>query len=208
MELVVVLSVHCKLENFIGLDKGSKTSSFFSKGHFSRTANDAIYDSNKCTNALNRTMEALDHARVSYTLWCYQAENTNEHGDGWNGEDLSLFSLDHGGDDDLFSGGRALLAAIRPYPCRVAGDVVRFSFAVYSKDRRFELVFKTDHGLDTKSTVVFLPRYQYPHGVEIFIPSGGGSYDVNWDTQTLTYTHTDESSINHIVVTKAIAPPL
>ena len=63
MELVVVLSVHCKLENFIGLDKGSKTSSFFSKAQFSRTANDAAYDSNKCTNALNRTMEVPDHAR-------------------------------------------------------------------------------------------------------------------------------------------------
>lgn len=166
-------------------------------------------DFSECTSALDRTMCALERAQVSFTIWCYQPDNTNEHGDGWNGEDLSLFSRDQavpGEEDSLFDGGRSLQAAIRPYPCRVAGDVVRFSFSLYRKDRRFILVFEADHGLATRETEIFLPKYQYPHGVTIVVTEGSGSYKMNWETQTLTYTHTESSSTNHIVVTKVMAP--
>ena len=164
-------------------------------------------DFRKCTHALDRTMGALEHAQVSYTIWCYQPDNTNEHGDGWNGEDLSLFSRDQvvqGEEDDLFAGGRSLLAVIRPYPYRVAGDVIRFSFHLYSRHRRFDLVFRADHYLSTKETIIFLPKYQYPHGVHVYIKPDGGSYEVNWDTQTLTFSHAEDSSVNHIVVTKVL----
>lgn len=166
-------------------------------------------DFHKCTNALDRSMGALDDAQVSYTIWCYEPGNTNKYGDGWNGEDLSLFSRDQvvaGDDDHIFAGGRSLLAAIRPYPSRVAGDVVSFRFSLYRKDRRFDLRFISDHSLTTKETLVFLPKYQYPHGVEVAVLEGGGSYRVDWDSQTLTYTHIETSSVNHIRVTKLLDP--
>ena len=166
-------------------------------------------DFSTCTNALNRTMAAMEGAQVSCTIWCYQPDNTNKYGDGWNGEDLSLFSVDQvvpGDEDNLFAGGRSLQAAIRPYPHRVAGDVVRFGFSLYRKDRRFELVFKADHSLNTSETEIFLPKYQYPHGVHVKVKRGGGSYEIDWENQTLTYTHTETSKTNHIVVTKILAP--
>jgi hypothetical protein len=165
-------------------------------------------DFSKCTNALNRTMDALDIAQVSFTIWCYQADNTNEHGDGWNGEDLSLFSRDQivpGDEDDLFAGGRSLQAAIRPYPARVAGDVIHFSFSLYRRDRHFDLVFWADHSLATRKTEIFIPKYQYPYGVVVKIKSGGGSYQIDWEAQTLTYTHTETSSVNRIVIKKVLA---
>lgn len=39
-------------------------------------------------------MGALDKNLLSFTLWNYAANNTNARGDGWNDEDLSLFSRD------------------------------------------------------------------------------------------------------------------
>ena len=61
------------------------------------------------TCALDNTMRAVEIALVSCTLWNYTAENTNRCGDGWNGEDLSIFSEDqHTDRTDLNSGGRGL----------------------------------------------------------------------------------------------------
>jgi len=167
-------------------------------------------DFTNCTNALDRTMRAMELAKVSFTVWCYQPENSNEWGDCWNSEDLSLFSLDQvveGEEDNLFNGGRSLIAAIRPYPCRIAGDLIRFSFDIHHKDRKFDMVFKADHSLETNETVIFLPKYQYPHGVKVLVKAGGGSYSIDWNSQTLLYTHTEENSIHHIVVRKMKGSP-
>jgi hypothetical protein len=173
--------------------------------HESKTAFETG-DFSKCTMAMERTMSALEKAAVSYTIWCYQPENRNAIGDGWNGEDLSLFSVDQvteGDEDNLFAGGRSLEAVIRPYPCRVAGDVVRFSFGLFRKDRRFDFVFKPDRHLAVKETEIFLPRFQYPHGVKVvIIPESSGTYQLDWQQQTMTFVHTDHVSVVHIKVLK------
>lgn len=44
--------------------------------------------------AMDANNYALEFAKLSHTLWCYAGRNTNEHGDGWNGEDLSIWSTD------------------------------------------------------------------------------------------------------------------
>jgi len=191
------------------LDGGKQRKPLFFSGRKPKAAFETN-DFKKCTSAMDRTMCALEVAQVSYTIWCYELDNTNKYGDGWNGEDLSLFSRDQvipGDEDNLYAGGRSLLAVIRPYPVRVAGDVVTFSFSLYRKDRKFELIFKADHNLATKETEVFLPKYQYPHGVKVTVHAGGGSYKVDWESQTLTYTHSEAvSSIkHHVVVTKVLA---
>jgi hypothetical protein len=80
---------------------------------------------------------------LSYTLWVYEPSNTHEHGDGWNGEDLSLFSYaDIKNDDDLLAdnppdlkslitlGARAPESWCRPYPAEVVGDIESFSFDI------------------------------------------------------------------------------
>jgi hypothetical protein len=87
---------------------------------------------------------------LSYTLWCYEPLNSHDHGDGWNGEDLSLFSYDDvPGDDDLLAddppdlktlitlGSRGIESWCRPYPVEVAGRVDELNFDMSSGD--FEL---------------------------------------------------------------------
>ena len=55
------------------------------------------YRSNDFTKqilALDNILQSLERNLLSFTLWCYVADNTNSDGDHWNGEDLSLFSRD------------------------------------------------------------------------------------------------------------------
>jgi hypothetical protein len=166
-------------------------------------------DFTKCTQAMNTTMRALEYAQVSYTIWTYEPDNTNKYGDNWNGEDLSLFSrdqVDPGEEDDLFAGCRSLLAAIRPYPCRVAGDVIHYSFHPYTRKRKFVLSFCADHTLTTSETEIFLPKYHYPHGVKVTVSKGGGTYRLDWELQRLLYTHNNASMVNTIVVKKILVP--
>jgi hypothetical protein len=89
---------------------------------------------------------------LSYTLWVYEPYNTHELGDGWNGEDLSLFSYDDiPGDDDLRAenpadiksllfGTRAIESWCRPYPAEISGKIEHFSFNV--ETTKFELSIK------------------------------------------------------------------
>ncbi|KAJ3190577.1 hypothetical protein HK101_008586 [Irineochytrium annulatum] len=44
------------------------------------------------THAMDVNLAALEANLMSFTLWNYCAENTHEWGDGWNGEDLSIYS--------------------------------------------------------------------------------------------------------------------
>lgn len=84
---------------------------------------------------------------LNYTLWVYEPSNTHKHGDGWNGEDLSLFSYDdvHGEDDLLADspadlktlmtlGARAPESWCRPYPAEVVGEIKSFSFTISSTE--------------------------------------------------------------------------
>ncbi|KAJ3106657.1 hypothetical protein HDU97_005809 [Phlyctochytrium planicorne] len=44
------------------------------------------------THALDVNMGALESNLISFTLWNYCSDHVNKWGDGWNGEDLSIFS--------------------------------------------------------------------------------------------------------------------
>ncbi len=66
-----------------------------------RTGNES-----KLVNALDATMYALESNFASFTIWNYTSDNTNERGDQWNDEDLSLFSRDQmKGTGDIHDGG-------------------------------------------------------------------------------------------------------
>ncbi|MDR0444196.1 MAG: cellulase family glycosylhydrolase [Treponema sp.] len=62
--------------------------------------------------ALSMYYDAVDANLLHSTIWNYTASNTNKYGDGWNDEDLSIFSE-----------GRERAAAgwKRPYPMATAG---------------------------------------------------------------------------------------
>lgn len=136
--------------------------------------------------ALDATMTALEKNFVSFTLWNYTADNTNARGDQWNDEDLSLFSRDQmTGSGSIHDGGRALKAAVRPYPLKVAGTPVSMSFDI--RKTVFEFTFRHDDRV-IASTEIFLPEYQYPHGCVVEVSDG--AFELDTATQTLIYRHT------------------
>ncbi|MEW5742562.1 MAG: cellulase family glycosylhydrolase [Myxococcota bacterium] len=140
-------------------------------------------DFREVSRALERSLRAVEDAGVHATLWSYTPDNTHAHGDGWNGEDLSVFCAEDGG-------GRALDALVRPYPRAVPGTVVRYGFD--SSTRVFELVFRHD-GTDAPAEA-FLPARQYPHGVEVRVSDG--RVDVDLAAQRLMWWH-DARSVEH-----------
>src|SRR5207237_3668325 len=122
-------------------------------------------DFGKQIRAMNRSLRALEDTLLSGTLWNYTADNTNEHGDQWNGEDLSIFSLDQQTDpQDIHAGGRALPAVVRPYACAVAGEPLHMAFDPDHKD--FTFAFRHDATV-TAPTELFVPNYQYPRGYTV-----------------------------------------
>ncbi|TGZ83279.1 glycoside hydrolase [Ascodesmis nigricans] len=51
-------------------------------------------DWNSQIHAMDANHFALEGANLHYTLWTYSHQNTHQWGDQWNGEDLSIYSLD------------------------------------------------------------------------------------------------------------------
>lgn len=123
--------------------------------------------------ALASYHDALDANLVHATLWNYTADNTNAHGDGWNGEDLSIFSRDQQHDPaDPDSGGRALRGFCRPIVQAAAGRPVAQSFA----DGVYRLQVDMDPAV-AAPTLVFCPSVQFPDRIGIEVSSGSVSRD-------------------------------
>ncbi len=147
--------------------------------------------------AMDRSMRAMEDNLLSYTLWNYTADNTNERGDQWNGEDLSIFSRDQQTDPrDIHSGGRALEAVVRPYPKAVAGKPLRMAFDIDKKVFFFE--FHHDPEIEAP-TEIFVPNYQYPEGYNVEVSDG--SYETNPATQTILYRHNSSQDTHTIHLT-------
>lgn len=114
--------------------------------------------------ALELTYDALDKLLVSSTQWNYTATNRNDPriGDGWNQEDLSIFSRDQQDNpDDVNSGGRALPGFVRPYARRVQGRLMSMQFS--RKTGLFQMEFIADPDVQAPCEI-FVPKLQYPNG--------------------------------------------
>jgi hypothetical protein len=95
--------------------------------------------------ALSMYYDAVDANLLHSTIWNYTADNTREAGDGWNDEDLSIFSE---GKERAAKGWK------RPYPMATAGTPLFFTW-----DRKggvFVFRFRSDPGL-TAPTEIYLP---------------------------------------------------
>lgn len=120
--------------------------------------------------ALDAYIDAMDKHLLNYTIWNYTADNTNEHGDLWNDEDLSIFSRDQQDEfDDINSGGRALEGIVRPYARRTAGEPLHMRFDLAT--RVFEYTFRPDPTIDAP-TEIFVPSLHYPDGYEVVTSAG------------------------------------
>lgn len=142
--------------------------------------------------ALDRTMRGLEDNLLSFTLWNYATTNSHERGDQWNGEDLSLFSRDDQkvpADQDLHSGGRALQAAVRPYPMKICGTPLYLHFDPLSSTRRFEFTFAPGECKEDAPTVIFVPSYQYPLGFEFKSSSSQGTAEIDQKNHVILFSH-------------------
>ena len=144
--------------------------------------------------AMDRTLRALDDTLLSGTIWNYTADNTNAHGEGWNDEDLSIFSRDQQRDpQDVNSGGRALEAVVRPYARAVAGALHRMHFDLAS--RTFECAFRHEPTV-TRPTEIYVPNFQYPDGIEVAVSDG--QFEHRAEDQILLYRHSAERDVHSI----------
>jgi hypothetical protein len=129
--------------------------------------------------ALDLMYNALDELLLHSTQWNYTASNRNDLriGDGWNQEDLSIFSADQRLDPaDPDSGGRALEGFCRPFARRVQGRIRRMQF---DRERRaFRLEYDADPTIGAP-TEIYVPRLQFPGGIEPRVD--GGAADLHHD---------------------------
>jgi hypothetical protein len=166
-----------------GIPFDMKHNHAFISGNFSRQE-----------RALDASYCAIEANLVNSTLWNYTSDNTNQRGDQWNGEDLSIFSRDQQTEvQDINDGGRALRAAVRPYARTTAGEPLMMSFNIRSGD--FEFHFRHDPIIKA-ATEFYIPNLQYPEGYDVHVTDG--SYKVDMENQTLTYHHTHQHEV-HIV---------
>ncbi len=138
------------------------------------------------TAALNNSLSTLEKAILSYCIWNYTADNSHEYGDGWNAEDFSIYSPQEPFEAvdsdlpqrDLYLGGRALAAFIRPYAPHVTGTVTKMQFDLSRKT--FELSFTTNTNampqekleLPKEPTIIFLPLFHYLKGYSTTLSDG------------------------------------
>jgi len=146
-------------------------------------------DYSRQITSMNITISALEASMLSGILWNYTPDHTPQHGDGWNGEDLSIFSpnsLSKSCDANIFSGGRALPAIIRPYVVRCAGTPLLMTFDIATRVFDFQFTH-SETTLITAATVVFVPFFQYPFLPKIVVT--GATYDFDRINQTLLIFH-------------------
>lgn len=115
------------------------------------------WDFSQQEEALSSYYNGIDAALIPATIWNYTSDNTNQHGDNWNGEDLSIYSVDNGG-------GRAIKGFCRPYAMAIAGKPLKMSFNLKKKEFIFEWEADSSIGAPTE---IFVPKIWYENGCEL-----------------------------------------
>jgi hypothetical protein len=98
--------------------------------------------------ALSLYYDAIDANLLHGTIWNYTADNTRQRGDGWNDEDLSIYSEGQG---------RAMQGWLRPYPMATAGMPL-----VIGWDRKkscFRYRYRADPGIKAPTEVFIPPEF-------------------------------------------------
>jgi hypothetical protein len=138
------------------------------------------------STALSLMYDALDELRLHATLWNYTASNRNDLriGDGWNQEDLSIFSRDQQDDPTrIDSGGRAIGGFCRPFVRCVQGTLISMKFEV--EPGTFTVEFDADPAIEG-ATQIYIPAWHFPHGYEVQAPDSLCDLGYSASTQLLT----------------------
>ncbi|MBO9713872.1 cellulase family glycosylhydrolase [Sphingomonas sp.] len=117
---------------------------------------EAVWDAHAA--ALGAMYDAIDALLLNSTQWTYTASNRNDLriGDGWNQEDLSVYSADQVENGD---GARGRSGFARPYVERAQGVIRAMRFD--SASGRFEAEIDVDPAIAAPSEIV-LPEAWFP----------------------------------------------
>jgi hypothetical protein len=163
--------------------------------------------------ALDANMNALEKNLLSYTLWNYVSDNNHKWGDGWNGEDLSIYSPDTGTEkllallpfahhDNPDNGGRAIESLLRPFPLRTCGEPLSLSFDPLT--RNFQFRYRNEKNSPKNApTEIYLPRLHYGKREDVVVTISSGKWVWDDKSQRLLYWHdVDEGSDVHSITVK------
>ncbi|KAF4660464.1 hypothetical protein FOZ61_004003 [Perkinsus olseni] len=147
--------------------------------------------------AMNDTMEAVESSNLqAVTVWNYVPSNTKEMKDGWNKEDLSIFTSEPNPRCDSNGGPHLRMpSVVRPYAFKLAGKLVSARFDGLHDDKCFIMRFEQDPTAKTNRSEIFVPLgVHYPRGIDIEVSDG--SYELDKVRQTLTFSH-DPQILSH-----------
>ncbi|KAG8960324.1 hypothetical protein FRC05_006980 [Tulasnella sp. 425] len=156
---------------------------------------------------MDALLSGLERALVGFTLWNYNPDNVDSHGDFWNGENFSWFSKQdyreyrekaatpsslEQSNERLDKGGRILHAVVRPYAAKVAGIPLRQDYEMNTGVWEFEWVNPSqDPRADNSSVSVTKPPLSHvpiqARETEIFVPlflSKGRNLVVTYSSST------------------------
>jgi len=141
--------------------------------------------------ALTMYYDAVDANLLHSTIWNYTAGNTNKYGDGWNDEDLSIFSE-----------GRERAAAgwKRPYPMAAAGKILLFNWN--QKQKKFTFRFEADGGIKSP-TIIYLPSETFGVSPKIEANTPAKNklrYEYNFNEQQLLVYNDDYSGEAEVLI--------
>ena len=152
---------------------------------------------NSHIKALNLYYNALDANLLHSTQWNYTADNTNQWGDQWNLEDLSIFSKDQQKDPtNINSGGRAIEGFCRPHFIYCSGTPLKMEFN--KKDGTFLFEFEAMSSIKAP-TVIYVPIIQYPNGFRVETSQG---VIVLREDEQVVLIETQSDGICRIIISK------
>ena len=120
-----------------------------------------------------------------HSLWNYNPDNDDAHGDHWNGENFSWFSQRRSlpasflnltqTSATLDNGARILDAVVRPFPAKTAGIPLRFEYEMNTGEFTFEWCNADPKSISYSNEISNPPLNGMPpllaRETEIFIPS-------------------------------------
>lgn len=141
---------------------------------------------------MNALLGACESNMVSYVLWNFNPYNTDEHGDGWNGENFSFISQSETSDrSSTHSQARIMSAIIRPSAQKVSGIPCRSTYD--AEESTFEFEYENPDSpsrFKTTTTEIFLPTHRFPHD-RIHISLSDGTYSLDAKNQLLIWNHSN-----------------
>jgi len=171
---------------------------------WARGDRDGVWDDHNL--ALELMYDAMDELQLHSTQWNYTVSNRNSAriGDGWNQEDLSIYSQDQvDGSFGPDSGGRAMEGFCRPYARRVQGRIVA---ARFDRGRRhFTLDYQADPTIGAP-TEIHAPRIQFPAGVAVRLEGVGARVTIDAERQTVEIAALAAGRVQVIIEAAGPAP--